>query len=367
MVMLRLDQISQSQAGRVLMNASASHRFPITPDQPCLIIAELSGNHNGDIGRARELIAAAADAGVDAVKLQTYTADTLTMKSNNPCFLIQGGPWDGHHLYDLYQEAATPWEWHEDLFIEAEKHNLLCFSTPFDPTAVDFLEKLGAPIHKVASFEITDIPLLNEIAATQKPVICSTGMANLSEIDEAVRILRTGGCPQVCLLSCISSYPAPASSMQVQRIPHLAQIFNTISGLSDHSLGHHASVAAVTMGAKIIEKHITLARADGGPDADFSMEPHEFKDLVVAVRDIEAALAAPLSFGAGATEQASLSFRKSLFLGADLLAGTVLKREHIRVIRPGHGLSPRELNNVLGRTLKNNTTAGTPLSWELLQ
>ena len=349
------------------MNKPATHTLPLTADQPCFIIAELSGNHNGDIGRARALIAAAAAAGVDAVKLQTYTADTLTMNGDHPCFRIQDGPWAGRHLYELYQEAATPWAWHEELFAEAEKYNLTCFSTPFDPSAVTFLEQLGAPLHKVASFEIVDIPLLAEIAQTGKPVICSTGMANLSEIDEAVRTLRQGGCPQVSLLSCISSYPAPAASMQLQRIPHLAQAFDTISGLSDHSPGHHAAVAAVTMGAKIIEKHLTLARADGGPDASFSMEPDELSHLVRAVRDIETALAAPLIYGPGAAESASLSFRKSLFIGVDVAAGTPLKRDHIRIIRPGHGLAPRELPRVIGRTSKVDLRAGTPLSWDVLQ
>ncbi|TVR39927.1 MAG: pseudaminic acid synthase [Planctomycetota bacterium] len=339
--------------------------FPIPgrilgPDQPALLIAELSGNHNGDLGRAKALIAAAADAGADAVKLQTYTADTITMDIDNEYFRITDGPWAGRRLYELYQEASTPWEWHQELFACAAEHGLLCFSSPFDPTAVDFLESLACPIYKIASFEVVDIPLIERIAATAKPVIMSTGMANRAEIQLAVDTLRAGGCPAIFLLACVSAYPAQAKDLKLRNIPWLRDTFACASGLSDHSAGHLAAVAAVTLGAVAIEKHLTLARADGGPDAGFSMEPQEFHELVQAVRTIETALAQGVVEGPGEVESGNIQFRKSCFFARDLPAGHILTRDDIRVVRPGYGLPPADLPWILGGVLPQSVKAGEP-------
>lgn len=322
----------------------------IATDQ-VLVIAELSGNHNGDLGRARELIQAAKEAGADAVKLQTYTADTITLDADNTYFRITGGPWDGRRLYELYQEASTPWAWHEALFAAARQAGLVCFSSPFDPTAVAFLESLHCPIYKIASFELVDIPLLQCVARTGKPVIASTGMASLGEIATAVETLRDGGCPELALLSCVSSYPAKPGEMRLGTIRHLAEAFACPTGLSDHSPGHHLAVAAVACGARILEKHLTLRRADGGPDASFSMEPAEFAELVRAVRDVEQALAGGIRYGVLPGERHNVQFRKSLFFVRDLPAGHLLTAADVRVVRPGHGLPPAELPRVLGRCL----------------
>ena len=248
--------------------------------QKAFIIAELSGNHNGDLQRALALIDAAAESGADAVKLQTYTADTITMDVDNDYFRIKEGPWAGRRLYELVPRGQHPWEWHPELFARAQSHGLTCFSSPFDPTSVDFLEQLHCPIYKIASFEVVDIPLIECIAATGKPVIMSTGMANEVEIERALAALRQGGCPEVTLLACVSAYPAEAKDLKLLNIPWLSETFSCPAGLSDHSAGHLAAVAAVALGATAIEKHLTLRRADGGPDAQFSMEPEEFKDLV---------------------------------------------------------------------------------------
>ena len=331
-----------------------------------LIIAELSGNHNGSLDRARELVRAAHGAGVDAVKLQTYTADTITMDAPGEWFAIRGGPWDGRRLHELYREAATPWEWHAELFAEARQLGLEVFSTPFDPTAVDFLETLKVPWHKVASFEVVDLPLLQRIAATRKPVIMSTGMANEQEIGEAVDTLRAGGCPELVLLACVSSYPAAPADFKLRNIPALAERFSCQVGLSDHSLGATAAVAAVALGARVLEKHLCLRRADGGPDSGFSMEPEEFRALVTAVRDAEAALAGAPAFGPGQADAGNVIFRKSLFAARDIAPGTVLSAADVRCIRPGHGLKPRELPRVVGATARAAIPRGTPLSWELL-
>ena len=331
-----------------------------------LIIAELSGNHNGSRARALELVRAAHAAGADAVKLQTYTADTITMDAPGACFRIQGGPWDGRRLYDLYQEAATPWEWHAELFAEAQRLGLICFSTPFDPTAVDFLEDLGVPWHKVASFEVVDIPLLQRLAATRKPVIMSTGMASAAEIDEAVATLRQGGCPQLALLTCISAYPCAPADFKLRNLPALAQRYDCIAGLSDHSLDGTAAIAAVALGGRVWEKHLCLRRADGGPDSGFSLEPHEFATQVAAVRAAESALAGAPAFGPGQADAGNIVFRKSLFAARDLPAGTRLSAADVRCIRPGHGLKPRELPQVIGATTRVAIARGTPLAWDQL-
>jgi pseudaminic acid synthase len=331
---------------------------------PVFVIAELSGNHNGSKARAQELIHAAAEAGADAVKLQTYTADTITMDAPGEWFRIRGGPWDGRGLYELYQEASTPWEWHADLFAEAKRRGLVCFSTPFDPTAVDYLEELGAPLHKVASFEVVDIPLLEKIGATRKPVIMSTGMASLAEIDAAVKTLRTHGCPSLALLHCVSAYPARAADMHLATIPHLAQAFQCVAGLSDHSLTATAAVAATALGARVLEKHLCLRRADGGPDSGFSLEPAELAATIQAVREAHAATTQGVAYGPGTADVANVQFRKSLFSACDIPAGTVITRQHLRDIRPGHGLPPADLPRILGRTTRVFIPRGTPLAWD---
>ncbi len=338
----------------------------IAPGQPTYLIAELSGNHNGDKGRALALIQAAAAAGADAVKLQTYTADTITIDGPQACFRIADGPWAGRTLHDLYSEASTPWAWHEDLFAEAQRLGLTCFSTPFDASAVAFLQGLGAPAYKIASFELIDLPLIARIAATGMPVIASTGMADLGEIGAAVRTLQRGGCPAFALLACVSAYPCAPEDFHLANIPALAAAFACPAGLSDHSPGHVAAVAATTLGARIIEKHLCLRRADGGPDAAFSLEPHEFAELVRAVRQTEAACSGGAVFGVGQADAGSVQFRRSLFAVRDIPAGTVLGPEDVRSIRPGHGLPPADLPRVLGRTARVSITRGTPLSWSHL-
>lgn len=333
---------------------------------PVLVVAELSGNHNGRLETALELIRAARAAGADAVKLQTYTADTITMDAPGEWFEVKGGPWDGRRLYELYREASTPWEWHRQLFAAARAENLICFSTAFDPTSVDFLEELGNPIYKVASFEVVDLPLLTRIAATRKPVILSTGMATMGEIDAAVRTLRTGGTPGLVLLNCASAYPARPEDMHLRNLSVLKAAFDCPVGLSDHTTSSTCAVAAVALGACMIEKHLCWRRADGGPDAGFSLEPPELTELVRSVREAEQALASPPRFGPGGAEAGNVIFRKSLFAARDLPAGRVLGPEDVRVIRPGHGLPVAMLPVVLGRVARTPIARGTPLSWELL-
>jgi N-acetylneuraminate synthase len=339
---------------------------PIGPSQSPYIIAELSGNHNGDLGRALALVDAAAAAGADAVKLQTYTADTITIDVDRPEFHIHGGLWDGRSLHELYREASTPWAWHPALFERARGLGLGVFSSPFDPTAVDFLETLAAPAYKIASFELVDTPLIAKAAATGKPLIMSTGIADYGEIERALRAARSGGAGGVALLHCISAYPAKPETMRLGTIAALAGAFGVPVGLSDHSLGSAVAVAAVACGAVIIEKHMTLARADGGPDAEFSLEPHEFRQLVADCRTAHAALGAPLHDRAG-VGGANAQFRRSLYVVADVAAGTVLTAAHVRSIRPGHGLAPRHLPDVLGRRAARDLTRGEPLDWTMVQ
>ena len=324
------------------------------------IIAELSANHNGSIERAEAIVRAAAVAGADAVKLQTYTADTMTIPCDNEYFRIKGTLWDGKTLYDLYKEAYTPWEWQPRLKALANDLGMDCFSTPFDATAVDFLEGMNVPCHKVASFEVVDIPLLKKIAATGKPVIMSTGMASLAEIDEAVTTLRKNGTPEIALLKCTSAYPAPPEEANLRTIPHLAQAFNCVAGLSDHTLGSAVAVGAVAVGARIIEKHFTLSRADGGPDSAFSMEPHEFKQMVNDIRTVEKALGT-VCYDLTPKQKESRVFRRSLFVVKDMEAGEIFTEENVRSIRPGYGLPPKMLDNVIGRCATRRLNKGTPL------
>jgi pseudaminic acid synthase len=338
---------------------------PIGPDQPPYVIAEMSGNHNGDIGRALALIDAAKAAGADAVKLQTYTADTITIDHDGPGFLIEGGLWHGRRLHELYQEAHTPWDWHPRLFEHAEKLGVTIFSSPFDPTAVDFLERLGAPAYKVASFEIVDTPLIAAMARTGKPLIISTGLASPDDITDAVAAARAAGDGGLVLLHCTSAYPTPPAQMHLRTLADLAGRHGALVGLSDHTMGTAVSVAAVALGACVIEKHFTLARADGGPDSAFSLEPDELARLTRDCRDAWEALGS-VRYEEVEAEAAARDHRRSLYVVADVRRGEILTAQNVRSIRPGHGLPPKHLDAVLGRPAARDITRGEPLAWELV-
>jgi pseudaminic acid synthase len=334
---------------------------------PCYIVAEVSANHGQNFDQAAGIIRAAHEAGADAIKVQTYTPDTLTIDCDNECFRIgKGTAWEGRSLYDLYREAFMPWDWQPRLKEIAEGLEMDFFSTPFDATAVDFLEGMGVPAHKIASFELVDVPFLKKVASTGKPVILSTGMATLAEIDEAVSVLRDGGAPQVALLKCTSAYPATASEMNLRTIPHLAEAFGVPVGLSDHTLGAAVPVAAVAMGACMIEKHFTLSRDLKGPDASFSAEPAEFRAMVEMVRDAERAMGC-VSYRVTEHEGACRMFRRSIFVVRDMKAGEVFNAENARSIRPGNGLHPRFLSAVLGRRAARDIARGSPLSWDMVK
>jgi len=338
----------------------------IGPGHPAYVIAELSANHLQDFDRAMRLVEAAAETGADAVKLQTYTPETMTLESDLEGFEI--GPeliWEGRRLYELYAEAHMPWDWQPKLKAAAEARGLAFFSSPFDESAVEFLEGLDVLAYKIASFELVDLPLVRRVATTGKPVILSTGMATLSEIAEAVEGAREAGAEQLALLKCNSAYPAPLDEMNLRTLPHLAAAFGVPVGLSDHTLGLAASVAAVALGANLIEKHLTLARADGGPDAAFSLEPAEFRQMVTEVHSAERALGR-VAYGPQEREAPSRAFRRSLFVVRDLAAGDVVSAEDLRSLRPALGLAPRFLNEVIGRRARCDVTSGTPLSWDLL-
>ncbi|MFM5648428.1 pseudaminic acid synthase [Aeromonas veronii] len=327
------------------------------------IIAELSGNHNGRLENALALIDAAADAGADAIKLQTYTADTMTLDIDLPEFHIQGGLWDGYKLYDLYKQAHTPWEWHQALFERAKTRGLIIFSTPFDESAVDFLESLGTPAYKIASFEITDHPLIRYVAKQGKPVIISSGMSSETEIAQALTILRENGCTQILLLHCVSGYPTPLADINLKRITRLAETFSVPVGLSDHTLGNTAAQLAVALGAVAIEKHVTLAREDGGPDAEFSLEPDELKALCDQTNLCWQTLGTGES-GNNQAEESSLIFRRSLYFVSDIQAGEIIKPEHIRRIRPGYGLPPEALPKILGRKARYDIHRGKSVHFD---
>jgi N-acetylneuraminate synthase len=334
----------------------------IGPDFEPYVICELSGNHNGSLDRALKLLDAAAATGADAVKIQTYTPDTITIDHDGPGFRIEGGLWDGRTLYDLYGEAQTPVEWHEALFARARKLGVTLFSTPFDESAVDLLEALGAPAYKIASFEAIDLPLIAYVAAKRKPMIISTGMANLEEIGEAVRTARENGCDQIVLLHCVSSYPAPDEQSNVRTVPDLAERFGVVSGLSDHTFGSAVAVASIALGGSVVEKHFTLARADGGPDAAFSLEPDEFTTLVQDCKRARTALGKP-TYDLQGCERSSVVFRRSIYVVRDIAVGEELTSENIRSIRPGHGLPPKYLPEVLGRKASRDLKRGDPLDW----
>lgn len=333
---------------------------------PVLMVAELSANHNQSFDQAVKLIEAAKASGADAVKIQTYTPDTLTIDCDNEYFRIgKGSIWEGRTLYELYGEAYTPWEWHPKLQEVARRLDLIFFSTPFDHSAVDLLEKMEMPAYKIASFELVDLPLLRRVAQTGKPIIISTGMATLAEIEEAVQILRNAGADKFALLKCTSSYPALPEEMNLRTIPDLSERFGVPVGLSDHTLSAAVPVAAVTLGACIVEKHFTLCRRDGGPDAEFSLEPEEFKQTVEAVRMARKALGS-VSYQLQEREKPSRVFRRSLFAVKDLKKGEPFNAENVRVIRPGYGLHPRFLDQVIGRKAAKDIPRGTPLDWELI-
>ena len=338
----------------------------ISPDSPPYVIAELSANHNGSLERALETIDAAHRCGADAIKLQTYSADTMTIDCDADEFQVKGGLWDGYSLYDLYKWAETPYEWHQAMFAHARKRGITVFSTPFDESAVDLLEDLNTPAYKIASFEIVDLPLIRYAAATGKPMIISTGMASEAEIEEAIGTARDAGCEQLVILHCISSYPAPMEQANLKQIPELARRFGALAGLSDHTMGTAAAVAAVALGACVIEKHFTLSRTEKGPDSQFSIEPDELSSLCSDTRDAWLALGRP-GFDRKEAETSSMVFRRSIYFVRDLPAGAIIGPDDIRRIRPGNGLPPKHFDELLGKRLTCAVTRGTAASWELLE
>lgn len=338
----------------------------IGPGQKVYVIAEMSANHNQDFDQAVRILRAAKEAGADAIKLQTYTADTLTIDSPRELFHIGGGTlWDGRSLYDLYGEAYTPWEWQPRLKAVADELGLDFFSTAFDETAVDFLEEMNVAMHKVSSFEVVDIPLIEKMGRTGKPLLISTGMATLGEMEDAVTAARRAGASQIALLHCTSAYPAPAEEMNLKTIPHLIEAFGTPVGLSDHTLGIAVPVAAVALGACIVEKHFTLSRSIPGPDSAFSLEPGELKTMVEAIRIAEKAVGT-VHYGSSISEEKGRVFRKSLFVVKDIPEGDAFTRDNVRSIRPAHGLPPKHLADVLGRHASRSIAKGTPLDWSLV-
>lgn len=349
------------------MNPIQIGPFTIGENAPPFIIAEMSGNHNHSLERALAIVEAAAKAGAHAVKLQTYTADTMTLDIDEGEFFIDdpNNLWQGTSLYKLYQEAYTPWEWHRPIFERCRQLGLVGFSTPFDATAVDFLESLDVPCYKIAAFENTDIPLIRKVAATGKPLLISTGMATAAELDETVRTAREAGCRDIILLKCTSTYPASPENTNLLTIPHLRQLFGCQVGLSDHTLGVGVAVAAVALGANVIEKHFTLSREDGGVDAAFSMEPAEMALLVTETQKARQALGT-VAYGPTKAEESSLKHRRSLYFASDLKAGTVIAPEHIRAIRPGLGLPPKYYEHLIGKRVCRDISRGTPVRWDLI-
>jgi N-acetylneuraminate synthase len=337
-------------------------------DYKPFIIAEMSGNHNQSLDRALEIVEAAAKTGAHALKLQTYTADTLTLDIDEGDFFIEDKDnlWKGKSLYELYQEAHTPWEWHEPIIKRANELGILCFSTPFDETAVDFLEDLNVPAYKIASFENTYLPLIKKVASTGKPMIISTGMASIAELDETVQTIRDAGCDKFVLLKCTSTYPATPENTNVLTIPHMRELFNCEVGLSDHTMGVGASVAAVAHGATVIEKHFTLSRKDGGVDSAFSLEPEEMKALVIETERAWQSLG-EVKYGPSEAEKGSLVFRRSLYIAEDMKKGDVLTEKNLRIVRPGHGLPPKYFDILLGRKVNQDVKKGMAVDWELVK
>lgn len=336
----------------------------IGPDYPPYIIAELSANHNGDINRAFAIMEEAKKAGADAIKLQTYTADTITLECDSEEFQIHGGLWDGKNLYQLYKEAQMPWEWHQPLFEKAKELGITIFSSPFDFTAVDLLEDLDAPAYKIASFELIDLPLIKRVAQTGKPMIMSTGMANAEEIAEAIATAQSNGCQELVVLHCVSGYPAPADQYNLRTITDMAERFDVLSGLSDHTIDNATAVAAVALGACLIEKHVTMDRNGGGADDSFSLEPHELAALCKDAKTAWSALGT-VNYTRTEAEKGNVKFRRSLYVVQDIKAGEKITKHNVRSIRPGFGLQPKYLEQVLGQTVKIDVFKGTPLSFEL--
>ena len=337
----------------------------VCDDKP-FIIAEMSGNHNQSLERAMKIVEAAAETGVDAIKLQTYTPDTMTIDKDTDEFFIadKDSLWQGESLYNLYKKAHTPWEWQEKIFRHAEELGLICFSTPFDDTSVDFLEGIGCPIYKIASFENIDLPLIRKVAKTGKPVIASTGMASVAELDDMVRTAKENGCEDLTLLKCTSSYPATPEGTNLRTIPHMKELFNCKVGLSDHTLGIGAAVASIALGATVIEKHFTLSRADGGVDSAFSLEPEEMKLLVRECNTAYQALG-EVRYNTQAQEEKSLQFRRSLYIVEDMKKGDVLTENNLRSIRPGRGLAPKNYDILLGKRVNKDIKKGTAVSWDI--
>jgi pseudaminic acid synthase len=340
---------------------------PVGAEHKPYVIAEMSGNHNHSLERALAIVDAAAACGVDALKIQTYTADTMTLDLGRGEFAVhdKDSLWHGETLHSLYQKAYTPWEWHKPIFDRCRELGIMGFSTPFDESAVDFLESLDVPCYKIASFENTDLPLIRKVAATGKPIIISTGMASVAELDETVRAIRAAGGKDFVLLKCTSTYPATPQNSNLRTIPHLKDLFRCEVGLSDHTMGVGVSVASVALGACVIEKHFTLRRADGGVDSAFSLEPEEMASLVIETERAWQGLG-QVSYGPTAAEEASLQYRRSLYVGQDMKAGEVFTAENLRRIRPGLGLAPKHYEMLLGRRVKNDVAKGTPVSWDLL-
>jgi len=338
----------------------------IGSSHPPYVICELSANHNGNFDAAIRLIDAAKKTGADAVKIQTYRADTITLDSDRPEFRISGGLWDGRTLHDLYEEAHTPWDWHKPMFDHARKIDVTLFSSPFDPTAVDLLEDLGAPAYKIASFEAVDLNLIRYVASTGKPMIISTGMADAEEIEEAIAAARDGGCTQLAILHCVSGYPAPASDYNLATIPDMIERFGVVTGLSDHTLDNTTAVASVALGASIVEKHFTLDRSGGGPDDSFSLEPTEFSHLCESTKTAWAAKG-HIDYGRKSSEQGNVTFRRSLYVAKDIPAGSSITPENVRSVRPGFGLAPRYYDTVMGKQAARDLKFGEPLLWDCLQ
>ena len=339
----------------------------IGKEYPPFVIAEMSGNHNQSLERALEIVEAAARSGAHGLKIQTYTADTMTLDISEGEFFINdpNSLWKGNSLYNLYQQAYTPWEWHKPIFDRCQELGIIGFSTPFDATAVDFLESLDVPCYKIASFENTDLPLIRKVASTGKPIIISTGMATVAELDETVRTARDSGCEDIILLKCTSTYPATPDNTNILTIPHLRDLFNIQVGLSDHTMGIGVSVASVALGATVIEKHFTLRRADGGVDSTFSMEPEEMQQLVIETERAWQSLGR-ISYGETEEEKKSIVFRRSLYIAKDMKAGDIFTMNNLKAIRPGKGLSPKYYDILLGKTIKHDVKAGTAVTWNLL-
>ena len=346
------------------MNSISINNIKIGNNEKPFIIAEMSGNHNQSLDRALQIVDAAAKSGANALKIQTYTADTMTLNIENPEFVIKDANslWDGQNLYQLYAKAYTPWEWHKPIFERAQELGMIAFSTPFDETAVDFLETLNVPLYKIASFENNDIPLIKKVASTGKPMIISTGMATVSELDEAVQTAKDAGCKNLILLKCTSTYPATPENTNLLTIPHMRELFDVQVGISDHTMGTGVSVAAVALGATVIEKHFTLSRSDGGVDSAFSMEPEEMSTLVTESERAWHSMGR-ISYGPTEKEKASEKFRRSIYVVKDIKAGETLTKDNIKVIRPGYGLAPKYYENLIGKTAKHEMEIGLPFSF----